>query len=247
MSSNLCKLIGNGETEKAISLINRMSTIHINSYSAPLFVRPILLRMFERGLELPLLSACQEGNYEVAKVLLEKGADPNKFLMGSWTPIEAVFARHQENRYEIAKLLIEYGADVNLHGGRNPAFIEESIRFGSENFDEIKVYRNLTLLWDNGADLVDSDGGTALHYAALGNKAEAIRMLLDNYYTNVDYADTETGVTPLMSGALKGSIDAVKILLEYGADMSIKDMDGKTAYDHAIENGHTELAELLKP
>jgi ankyrin repeat protein len=29
------------------------------------------------------------------------------------------------------------------------------------------------------------------------------------------------------------------------ADKSIKDADGKTAYDHAIENGHTELAELL--
>jgi len=39
----------------------------------------------------------------------------------------------------------------------------------------------------------------------------------------------------------------LKFLLENGADKSIKDNDGKTAYDYAVENGNTELAELLKP
>jgi ankyrin repeat protein len=36
-----------------------------------------------------------------------------------------------------------------------------------------------------------------------------------------------------------------KLLLEHGADKSIKTNDGKTAKDFAHEKGFTEIAELL--
>ena len=41
--------------------------------------------------------------------------------------------------------------------------------------------------------------------------------------------------------------EIIELLLELGADKSIKNNDGKTAYDLALEKGHRELAELLKP
>ena len=40
---------------------------------------------------------------------------------------------------------------------------------------------------------------------------------------------------------------SIELLLKYGADKSYKDQNGKTAYDYALERGHTEAAELLKP
>jgi ankyrin repeat protein len=38
----------------------------------------------------------------------------------------------------------------------------------------------------------------------------------------------------------------VNILLEYGADKTLVNEDGMTAYDYALETGSTELIELLR-
>lgn len=51
----------------------------------------------------------------------------------------------------------------------------------------------------------------------------------------------------LQEAALNGDTDLVRVLLEYGADPSLKDVDGDNAYIFALQNGHTEVAELLKP
>ena len=41
--------------------------------------------------------------------------------------------------------------------------------------------------------------------------------------------------------------EIVKLLVEYGTDISIKDRDGFTAYDYAVKYNRTELYDLLKP
>ena len=253
MSSYLYKLIDEGKTEEAVAMIDKMSARHTNSYSAPIWTRPFL-NIVENEINLPLVFACgggngtrgTEGNLEVVAALLRKGADPNRFLQGGFSPIEAAFARKVEQRYEIAKLLIEYGADVNLYGSHNPAFIKEASLLEFEGRDERVILRNLKLLLDNGADSVGPYGDTALHSAASGNRVEALEELIEDYYPDVDYS-TLKGTTPLMLGAKSGSVEATRILLEHGADKTIRDKDGKTAYDYAIENEHLELAELLRP
>ena len=40
-------------------------------------------------------------------------------------------------------------------------------------------------------------------------------------------------------------INTIRLLLEYGADVMARDENWKTAYDYAIENGDTEIIELL--
>ena len=42
------------------------------------------------------------------------------------------------------------------------------------------------------------------------------------------------------------NVEDIKILLEHGADKSIVNNEGKTAYDYAVENDFTDIAELLK-
>jgi hypothetical protein len=41
MSNSLCSMIADDKTDKAIAMIDKMSTTHINSYTAPLFMRPL--------------------------------------------------------------------------------------------------------------------------------------------------------------------------------------------------------------
>ena len=43
-----------------------------------------------------------------------------------------------------------------------------------------------------------------------------------------------------------GSYEIAKYLIEKGADTSVKDSDGKTALDHAIEQEFKKLAEYLE-
>jgi len=81
----------------------------------------------------PFNAVCESGDYEVVETLLKKGANPNIYRKGHWTPIEILYVREIEYRNNIAKLLIDYGADVNIVAIRSyPIFSEiERINFYS--------------------------------------------------------------------------------------------------------------------
>ena len=75
-------------------------------------------------------------------------------------------------------------------------------------------------LMDKGAQ-VNRPGWTALHYAAAAGDTDIIRLLLARH-AYID-AESPTGFTPLMMAAREGMEDAVQLLLEEGADASLKD------------------------
>ncbi|XP_026498192.2 3'-5' RNA helicase YTHDC2-like [Vanessa tameamea] len=58
-------------------------------------------------------------------------------------------------------------------------------------------------------------------------------------------AHSRCGRSALAGAALRGLRDVAEQLLRIGADPTLKDKSGKTPYDHAVENGHTECAKLL--
>lgn len=51
--------------------------------------------------------------------------------------------------------------------------------------------------------------------------------------------------TPMMIAAHKGDMEAVVMLLEANADVTIKSSEGKTAADFAADRGHDSIAEIL--
>ena len=87
-------------------------------------------------------------------------------------------------------------------------------------------------------------GRTALLYASTGPFAGTVRLLLENK-ADPNIVDADEHFTPIMHAAAEGQLEVVKILLEYGADPSLKDVDGETARMFAVQNGHTEVANLL--
>ncbi|TWI69159.1 hypothetical protein IP91_00225 [Pseudoduganella lurida] len=68
---------------------------------------------------------------------------------------------------------------------------------------------------------VNRPGFTALHYAAAAGALDVMRLLLDQH-AYID-AESPSGVTPLMLAAREGQEDAVKLLLEEGADATLRD------------------------
>lgn len=96
-----------------------------------------------------------------------------------------------------------------------------------------------------GAD-VNKTGWTPLHYAAsfAGTGAvEQVQLLLD-HHAYID-AESPNGTTPLMMAAQYGSEDVAKLLLQEGADATLRNQLKLTAIDFATRAGRTSLAETL--
>jgi ankyrin repeat protein len=78
---------------------------------------------------------------------------------------------------------------------------------------------------------VNKPGWTPLHYAATESHVPVMQLLLDQH-AYIDAA-SPNGTTPLMMAAMYGNASAVKMLLEAGADPTIKNDLGLTAIDFA--------------
>ena len=93
---------------------------------------------------------------------------------------------------------------------------------------------------------VNKTGWTPLHYAASAGSpqhAVIISLLLENH-AYIDAA-SPNGTTPLMMAAHYGSTEAVQLLLDEGADPTLKNQLGLTAADFALRVSRTESAERI--
>ena len=82
-----------------------------------------------------------------------------------------------------------------------------------------------------GADVdgADETGRTALIYAAVNNKIDVMKVLV-HAGARIDHVG-ESNWTPLMRAADVGSFQAVRFLLENGADWRLRNADGDSALD----------------
>ncbi|MFH0822774.1 MAG: ankyrin repeat domain-containing protein [Pseudomonadota bacterium] len=85
----------------------------------------------------------------------------------------------------------------------------------------------------------------ALYFAAAGGHAEIVKLLLSKaaFLVNVQADD---GTTVVMKAASRAPTALVKLILEHGPDLNIKDKRGRTALDHAEHRGDADIIELLK-
>jgi ankyrin repeat protein len=85
---------------------------------------------------------------------------------------------------------------------------------------------------------------TPLHSALSGGHKEMVRDLVE-FDADVNAASGAEW-TPLHYVAFSGDIETARFLLEHGAVPAGKNADGKTPLDVATEQGHSDLAELLR-
>ena len=95
---------------------------------------------------------------------------------------------------------------------------------------------------------VNQTGWTALHYAASVGSDEIVKMLLEaSAYID---AESTNGTTPLMMAARGGHVSTVKLLLDEGADPTLKNYIGLNALDFArasdMRRVIDDMTDLLK-
>jgi len=100
---------------------------------------------------------------------------------------------------------------------------------------------------DAGAaiDSIDGQGNRrALNYAAIGNHAAAVKILIRRGAT-VNLGN-RTGFTPLHHAAEAGALDALSVLLASGADANIPSAQGARPIDTARRRGDAAAIKLLE-
>ncbi len=112
----------------------------------------------------PLHDAAAYGQFEVAKLLIDKGANVNTTNKMGGTPIGAC-TMGRGRFLDVAELLIEHGAQINVRDKNGPTALHKSVINGQPKMIE--------LLLENGADpTIKSNGQTPLDLAEVLTKTD---------------------------------------------------------------------------
>ena len=157
---------------------------NVNSYPGS----KLLARFVEEHLDTPLQAACSKGNYEIIKLLLDKGANPNNVWNRETSPLQYAACSDKEDRFAIIKLLVEKGADVNYKYGY---IIGNVILSNDRGYDTIEI---IEYLEEHGAKI----DGKLLVSACRAWNSEVIKYLLEERNVDINYQDS-SDETPLIS------------------------------------------------
>lgn len=203
----------------------------------------------------PLMIAVSNGNDPIIEVLKQAGARENRkqleqarfiraIIQGDTATVgalldkkmsvkttsrqgyPAIFVAVENKQHEVVKLLLDRGADKNSKdpfNGLTP--LMSTVARGDS--------KTTTLLLDAGASLTKTNkhDADALQMALLNNQFETAKLLIDKG-ADPNRANGKRKLTALMQVAFSGNTDAVRFLIESGADASIT-VDGMTALDYA--------------
>ncbi|XP_072257520.1 protein phosphatase 1 regulatory subunit 12A isoform X1 [Pyxicephalus adspersus] len=207
------------------------------------------------------LAACSSGDSEEVFKLLDRGADIN------YANVDGLTALHQaciDDNLEMVKFLVENGASINQPDNEGWIPLHAASSCGYLDIAEYLI--------SHGAHVgaVNSEGDTPLDIA----EEEAMEELLQNEVNRQgidveaarkeeerimlrdarqwlnsgqisDVRHSKSGGTALHVAAAKGYTEVLKLLLQAGYDINIKDYDGWTPLHAAAHWGKEEACRIL--
>ncbi|MBE6554621.1 MAG: hypothetical protein E7663_00110 [Ruminococcaceae bacterium] len=198
----------------------------------------------------PLQEACLRNDMMAVEILVEHGADPNvNSHFASEYPLSYAVSK---GNLPMTKLLVDHGADIALCREKLCYNLAVYARNEHANMCIEEYIEMVELLEQNGMDFLEGDSSSSCNIflnTALLNDLEAASYWLDCKNVLVDQTDSK-GRNALhlavLTGHIRPKLQFVQFLVDRGIDPCAMDYDGKTAYDHAVERGCTEIAEYLK-
>jgi ankyrin repeat protein len=177
-------------------------------------------------------SAVKRDEPGTLRTLLQRGFDPN-------TPDPAgrpgLFIALSEGAVKAAEVLVDWPkTQVEWRNARDESPLMIASLRGHKEIVRKLIARDAH---------VNKPGWAPLHYAATAGHLEIMLMLLEEH-AFID-AESPNRTTPLMMAAHYGSPQAVKLLLEAGADPLVKNELGMTAIDFARRANRKDAAELI--
>jgi uncharacterized protein len=183
--------------------------------------------------EPPIILALCENKKKVIQWLLSKNVNLND------KENPAILMACSNGDIEMVKLLIARGANVNAKHKTGKTAMNDAL-YGNN-------YAVIALLIENGYDL--KKDGVSLRQAVSARQKQAVKIFLDND-VDVNFCIPDIvfpyNSTPVHIAAQNNDLETVKLLVEKGADLTIKDNYGERPYHCAVENGNEEMKAFIK-
>ncbi len=166
------------------------------------------------------------GDFKRVKEALEQY--PSLINANAYWNETAIQAAAQMGNVEIAEYLLAHGAPLDIctaamlgMQGKVSEFLEA---------DPAQAYAR------------GAHGIPVLYFPAIRGHREIADLLL----ANGSVVNGEEGTTPLQGAVMFGQAGMVEWLLARGANQHVKDYEGKTPLERAVERGNTEIQAILE-
>jgi ankyrin repeat protein len=210
---------------------------------------PVDSALYKAGRDTPpVILAVQNGHFELAIALVEAGANPNDVVSG-FTPLHTLTWVRKPDSSDVSDPSTPVGS------GRMTSlqFVREIVKRGADV--NLRLDKDTPKL-PNTSSRIDSEGATPFLLAADRADVPLMRVLIemgaDPKLPNLN------NTTPLMAAAGLGTtepleeageeaeaLEAVKMLLDLGADINAIDNNGDTAMHGAAYGAYPTVVKLL--
>jgi ankyrin repeat protein len=172
-------------------------------------------------------------NVRTVQALLQRGFDPNTVNPEG---VPALMLAVREPSLKVAELLASWpNTKTELRNDK-----DESVLMLAALNGHFSLVQKLV---EHDAD-VNKPGWAPLHYAASAGHVQIVEYLLE-HSAYID-AESPNGTTPLMMAAMYGNPEAVKMLIQEGADLHQKNQQGLSAWDFAVRGQRQNSKELIE-
>ena len=230
------------------NIIMRRSSILFSIHAGHLNILEILLvhwtdfscPLFTPSERIPLHQAIKHGRSDMAKLLLDHGAD---IQMWDRKSRNATFETLKAPNTDGLSLLLDRGILVECRDGAGNTVLHQAAMKGPVEHARLLIDQDII-----PKNAFNNEGLTPLHLAARADQFEIAEMLLkcEGVDVNTEATGRATGWTPLMYAVVAGSLRLCHMLIRRGADVNKEGTERPTVFKLAQEGGDRDVKGLLE-
>ena len=177
----------------------------------------------------PLIFACSNGDVEMARLLIERGANVNYIAVNAYGNYSPIGYACDKGKIDVVRLLLGYNVDLNVMEGL-PLYLAVT-----------KGYEELALLLINsGANFRIKSGWIGVFLYACGNGLIRVVETLISKGANINERD-DFGNTGIIYASAAGHLEIVKLLYRNGGDLNVRGPWSETALTKAKDNRRVDV------